>query len=247
MLNLLVMSMLSPQQTLPDICVPDFIYTRYFSTWQEAVCFLNESNKLNSRLEDMIMYNIKVRDEVRRMGIRNFLDEVLSIVGRDRIKQECIQNIISYWTNNPIADYDIQIYTIDTPITLMGHTFESLNSLRDHCEMYASNGYLYKPNAKFYVKKDEQYAPLNNIHVGVLKEHHFKYDSVSFLENYIFRPEPITEELMWQYLQMERKNNFCMVHESIPHELLPILHNFDDLRYMLLATPKPQPKPIDGV
>ena len=44
---------------------------------------------------------------------------------------------------------------------------------------------------------------------------------------------------MWQYLQMERKNHFCMVHESIPHELLPILHNFDDLRYMLLATPKP--------
>ena len=59
MLNLLVMSMLSPQQTLPDICVPDFIYTRYFSTWQEAVCFLNESNELNSKLENMIMYNIK--------------------------------------------------------------------------------------------------------------------------------------------------------------------------------------------
>ena len=54
-------------------------------------------------------------------------------------------------------------------------------------------------------------------------------------QNYIFRTSPIAEEDMKEALKIPLNFNFCMVHEHIPKERLPILYYSGEGEYMLLA------------
>ena len=54
------------------------------------------------------------------------------------------------------------------------------------------------------------------------------------------RNKPITKEQMQQYANMKLESNYCMVHEHIPTEHLPILYYVGDGPYMVLATKKSQ-------
>ena len=49
-------------------------------------------------------------------------------------------------------------------------------------------------------------------------------------------PQPITKEQMQLYANMKQEGNYCMVHEHIPTEHLPILYYVGDGPYMVLAT-----------
>ena len=52
---------------------------------------------------------------------------------------------------------------------------------------------------------------------------------------------PVTQpEQMQQYANIKLESNYCMVHEHIPAENLPILYYVGDGPYMVLATKKSQ-------
>ena len=165
------------------------------------------------------------------------LDEIFAIVPKDKISPLTIRYITKYWTENPIADYDIQMYHIDDDITILGHTFHGLKDVRQHCEMTASLG------SYLFCFPTKEHIPLENIHVGIIDKSYPKFDSYDYsdtrcYENYIFAPKPITKEQMQQYANIKLESNYCMVHEHIPAENLPILYYVGEGPYMVLATPK---------
>jgi hypothetical protein len=131
------------------------------------------------------------------------------------------------------------MYHIDDDITILGHTFHGLQGVRQHCEMTASMGF------QLYCFPTKEHIPLENIHVGIIDKSYPKFDSYDYsdtrcYENYIFAPQPITKEQMQQYANIKQEGNYCMVHEHIPAEHLPILYYVGDGPYMVLATKKSQ-------
>ena len=220
-----------------QVCISNYFETSYFSTWQEAVKVLYRSNRIGYELQRFIQYNVVMRDMLRQKGIEALLDEIFTIVPRRCVDERTIQYIIKYWTENPIADYDIQMYHIDDDITILGHTFHGLNDVRQHCEMTAS------VRSQLHCFPTKEYIPLENIHIGEIYESYPIFDSYDYsdnrcYENYIFASEPIMEELMQQYANIKPESNYCMVHEKIPTELLPVLYYVGDGPYMVLATQK---------
>ena len=226
-------------QMPPLVCISNYFETRYFSTWQEAIKALYLSDRIGAELDRFIQYNIVMRDILRQKGIEGLLDDIFAIVPKDNISPLTIRYITKYWTENPIADYDIQMYHIDDDITILGHTFHGLNGVRQHCEMIASMG------SQLYCFPTKEHIPLENIHVGMIDKSYPKFDSYDYsdtrcYENYIFAPEAMTKEHMQQYANIKVESNFCMVHENIPTEHLPILYYVGDGPYMVLATKKSQ-------
>ncbi len=219
----------------PLVCISNYFQTLYFSTWQEAVKVLYRSNRIGYELQRFIQYNVVMRDILRQKGIEALLDEIFTIVPRRCVDERTIQYIIKYWTENPIADYDIQMYHIDDDITILGHTFHGLNDVRQHCEMTAS------VKSQLHCFPTKEYIPLENIHIGEIYESYPIFDSYDYsdnrcYENYIFASEPIMEELMQQYANIKPESNYCMVHEHIPAKNLPILYYVGEGPYMVLAT-----------
>lgn len=223
----------------PHICISNYFETRYFSTWQEAIKTLYQSDRIAAELDRFIQYNIVMRDMLRQKGIEALLDDIFTVVPKDKIRELTIQYITKYWAEHPIADYDIQMYHIEDDITILGHIFHGLKSVRQHCEMTASMG------SQLYCFPTKEHIPLENIHVGIIDKSYPKFDSYDYsdtrcYENYIFAPQPITKEQMQQYANIKQESNYCMVHEHIPAEHLPILYYVGDGPYMVLATKKLQ-------
>ena len=221
------------------VCISNYFETSYFSTWQEAVKYLYQSNRIGNELNRLIQYNVVMRDILRQKGREGLLAEIFAIVPKDNISALTIRYITQYWTENPIADYDIQMYHIDDDITILGHTFHGLEGVRQHCEMIASMGF------QLYCFPTKEHIPLENIHVGIIDKSYPKFDSYDYsdtrcYENYIFAPKPITKEQMQQYANIKLESNYCMIHEHIPAENLPILYYVGEGPYMVLATKKSQ-------
>ena len=219
------------------VCISNYFETSYFSTWQEALKALYQSDRIGAELDRFIQYNIVMRDILRQKGIEALLEDIFAIVPKDNISALTIRYITKYWTENPIADYDIQMYHIDDDITILGHTFHGLNDVRQHCEMTAS------VRSQLHCFPTKEYIPLENIHIGEIYESYPIFDSYDYsdnrcYENYIFASEPIMEELMQQYANIKPESNYCMTHEKIPTELLPVLYYVGDGPYMVLATKK---------
>ena len=219
------------------VCISNYFETSYFSTWQEALKALYQSDRIGAELDRFIQYNIVMRDILRQKGIEALLEDIFAIVPKDNISALTIRYITKYWTENPIADYDIQMYHIEDDITILGHTFHGLNDVRQHCEMTAS------VRSQLHCFPTKEYIPLENIHIGEIYESYPIFDSYDYsdnrcYENYIFASEPIMEELMQQYANIKPESNYCMTHEKIPTELLPVLYYVGDGPYMVLATKK---------
>ena len=223
----------------PHICISNYFETCYFSKWQEAIKALYQSDRIAAELDRFIQYNIVMRDMLRQKGIEALLDDIFTLVPKDKIRELTIRYITKYWAEHPIADYDIQMYHIEDDITILGHIFHGLKSVRQHCEMTASMG------SQLYCFPTKEHIPLENIHVGIIDKSYPKFDSYDYsdtrcYENYIFAHEPITEQLVQKYTKIGVESNYCMVHENIPTELLPILYYVGDGPYMVLATKKSQ-------
>lgn len=219
------------------VCISNYFETSYFSTWQEALKALYQSDRIGAELDRFIQYNIVMRDILRQKGIEALLEDIFAIVPKDNISALTIRYITKYWTENPIADYDIQMYHIEDDITILGHTFHGLNGVRQHCEMTAS------VRSQLHCFPTKEYIPLKNIHIGEIYESYPIFDSYDYsdnrcYENYIFASKPITQKLMQQYANLKHECNYCMVHEKIPTELLPVLYYVGDGPYMVLATKK---------
>ncbi len=220
-----------------QVYIFDYLTTSSFATWQEAIRFMHEKDKLNNDLNECIAYNVVLRDKLRQYGIEALLEEIFAIIPRNTLTDLTLRYIHRYWQEEPIADYDIQMYSINDAITILGHTFHGLADIRAHREIVGKLG------SRWTDCWPKACEPINDVHIGEWYANYPVFDSSDYsdnrtYENYIFRTHPLTQEHMNEYLQIPHSCNYSMVGEGIPQTLLPILYYPGDGPYMLLATAK---------
>ncbi len=220
------------------ICFPNYEH-RHFGSLQKAYRHFMYVKycDFSYMITDIVQYNICYRNYLREHGmellIAKLLEEAPELSG-DTTSINCLRE---WWNNNNghIAEYNIQCYHIKDEVTISGCTFNGLNDVINHCEMTCREGL---PGMIYCTSQERKRQA--DIHVGEIYEPYPIFDSSDLKDrrtfrNFIFRDSPICETDMRDALAIQHECNFCMVHEYIPNEMLPVLYYRGDGDYMLLA------------
>ncbi len=224
---------------MTKICFPH--YSRgEFNSLNEAFHYLRkrEYGWLWFTLTEIVQYNVPYRDYLRENGIESLIKKVIEEVPELKDEQKALNHLQEWVKKEKLATYDIQCYNIKDQITVMGHTFDGLKDIINHREIVGKE--YYKDFECYIPQKVETYS---NIHIGEIYENYPIFDSDDLsdnrtYQNYIFRKKEITEQDMKNAFTIRHSGNFCMVHEQIPNDLLPILYYGGDGNHMLLASNK---------
>lgn len=222
---------------MSKICFPHYKKGE-FESLQVAYTYLRKENYWSKyNLFDIVRFNVRYRDHFRKHGFLALMAMILEdecLLAKDK---EAIDYLCKCARNWSVANYDIQCYNIKDKITVLGHTFDGLEDIAAHCEIVAkehSIGVTYNVPYEYRVYRD--------IHVGKFYADYPCFDSFDACDNrsyqnFIFRKEQITCEEMRRTLKAVPHNiDFCMVHESIDYNYMPILYYKGEGDYMLLAS-----------
>lgn len=220
--------------SMKGACFPHYRRGKY-SSLQEMI---RNRVRLVFVLTDIVRYNSRFRNYLRNYGIDSLIKELIREV--PELKQEtlALDHLRKWVAANKLADYDVQCYHIKDKVTILGHTFDGLEDIRQHCAMVASEFC-----GKLECWKNRDSTEYSDIHIGRIYESYPVFDFYDLSDdrtysNYIFRSSPITEEDMVNTFRISHGLNFCMVHENIRPECLPILYYSGEGEYMLLALEK---------
>ena len=226
---------------MKKICFPHYLKGE-FASLAEALKFLTKSKDTSFlscyMLCEIVQYNVCYRDHLRQYGIEDLIERLIEEAPLLNENKMLLDYLRDWASTEKLADYDIQCYNIKDRVTILGHTFNGLKDICGHAELFGFDGYnelhCFAPN------EIEQY---DDVHVGQIYENYPVFDISDYsdnrtYQNYIFRTAPITENDMNEAFETFHGFNFCMVHEGIPEEMLPILYYGGDGKYMLLATAK---------
>lgn len=190
---------------------------------------------------EIVQYNVFYRDYLRANGMDALIELIIEEAPELGNERGTLNYLRSWWSQQKrIADYDIQCYHINDSITVLGHHFNGLEDVMTHCMIFGRASFFgidcFKPSVV------DEYS---DIHIGELYENYPKFDSFDSgddraYHNFIFRTNPISEREMKKVFNIPHKSNFCMVHENIPFDCLPVLYYVGDGDYMLLASEKRQ-------
>lgn len=224
---------------MAKICFPHHSQGE-FSSLNEAFRYLRKREYGWSwfTLTEIVKYNIFYRDYLREHGIDSLIKKIIEEVSELSEDKKALNHLREWATKEKVAIYDIQCYNIKDKITVLGHTFDGLEDVIKHRELIG----------KEFMRGFDCFAPQNvnvysDIHIGELYENYPIFDSYDLgddrtYQNYIFRKDKISRQDMETAFAVYHKGNFCMVHEQIPINLLPLLYYNGDGNYMLLATKK---------
>ena len=198
---------------MSEICFPH--HTRGdFDSLQEAYGFLRKTEGCwtSGTLFSIISTNVRYRNHYRDYGFYGLMALLLDeecLIAQDKDTMNFMGQVAKQWR---VSDYDIQCYNVNDQITIMGHTFDGLKDIKSHVGISAQH-------------KD-----------NVLE---CNSDSDCRCQNFIFKNRRITSHDFESLCgNNPRGSNFCMVHEFIPEDFLPILYYWGVGNYMLLATPR---------
>ena len=225
---------------MAKICFPHHCLCGEFSSLNEAFRYLRkkEYGWSDSTLTEIVRYNIFYRDYLREYGI----DALIAMVIEDAPELADDRSALNYlrkWVKkDKLSAYDIQCYNIKDKVTILDHTFEGLEDIIRHREIVGKEFYR---GFECFMSKD--ISTYQDIHIGEIYENYPIFDSYDLgddrtYQNYIFRKQHITEQDMKTAFGIYHNWNFCMVHEQIPFNLLPILYYRGEGDYMLLASNK---------
>lgn len=188
-------------------------------------------------LEDLILYNVCCRDMLREFGVEGLIELFVSEVPEMAENEDVLKMLRRWASKEELAGYDVQCYGINERVTILGRTFDGLEDIKRHVEI--SGCHLDRLSSD----RRQDVDSYDDVHIGKIYEGYPRFDSYDsadnrYYQNFIFRSEPVKDEDMKEAFRMDRLGNFCMVHERIPEELLPILYYRGEGDYMLLATKK---------
>ena len=220
-------------------------YGRYeFSSLKEAVNYVKLlPGGLSVYLDDIVFYNIRFRDCLRENGLDGVIKMLTDEAPAITLDTKAIDSLKEKWTDRMgehIADYDIQCLPKDSLILIGDYLFNGLDEIDAHTEICGNptNRYF-----KWFSREGYIHNP-TGLHVGNIWVSYPRFDSSDDCDcrsynNYLISKQPITESMMDQYWEKIPSNfNYCMVHEHIPEEFLPILYWDGNSRNVLLATAK---------
>lgn len=222
---------------MTKICFP-YYNKGEFESLADALKFLNREILpiLRYTLCKIVQYNICYRNHLRSYGVDDLIIRLIEEAPQLKKETDALNQLREWAADEKLADYDIQCYNIKDKITILGRTFNGLDDIREHIEIYGCEGY-----DGLHCWSPTEVGPYEDVHIGHFYESYPVFDSCDLgddrtYQNYIFRAAPITAADMKEAFRTFHGFNFCMVHETIPEENLPILYYSGDGKYMLLAT-----------
>jgi hypothetical protein len=214
-----------------------------FQTLEEAVNYVQKMpGGLSVYITDIILYNIRFRDCLREQGIGGAIKKLIDEAPVIEEETKVLNNLRRIWTdrmNERIADYDIQCLPKNSRICIEGCWFDGLDDIVAQVEMAGNPCHTFQ---KWYPRKEYKHNT-SGLHIGNLWKSYPTFDSYDACDgrsydNYVFAKKPLNEAVMENYCKISAKYNFCMVHENIPEDLLPILYYGGEGDSVLLATAK---------
>lgn len=224
---------------MAKVCFPH--HTRgEFSSLNEAFRYLRKREYGWSwfTLTEIVKYNVSYRDYLREYGIDSLIKMITDEIPELVDDKKALKHLREWATKEKVAIYDIQCYNIKDKITVLGHTFDGLEDVIKHRELIGKE--FLRGFDCFALHSVNVYS---DIHIGELYENYPIFDSYDLgddrtYQNYIFRKNEITKQDMETAFAVYHKGDFCIVHEQIPENMLPILYYRGEGNYMLLATNK---------
>ena len=223
---------------MEKICIP-FYKRRKFDSLQEAVTYLKKNSySWYIYLQDIVAYTLRYRDYLRENGIDATIQLLIDEVPELKEEAKALDWLREYYTDEEVASYDIRCYDIRDKITVLGHEFKGLKDVIAHSSMAGVNHY---SDVTVYERTPRKRK--NGIAVVELYEHYPVFDSYDMgddrtYQNYFFINGDVSAEDVEKRAKLSDGVNYCMVHEDLPEEMLPVLHYNGDGDYMLLAQKK---------
>ena len=184
----------------------------------------------------IVQYNACYRNYLRRHGVEDLIARLIEETPQLKDDNALLCSLREWAAEEKVTDYDIQCYNVNDKVTILGHTFNGLKDIREHIELYCREGY-----DGLHCWSPTEAASYDDVHIGHFYENYPVFDSYDLADdrtyqNYIFRAVPITADDMKEVFGTFHGLNFCMVHENMPEEMLPVLYYSGDGKYMLLST-----------
>lgn len=188
-------------------------------------------------LKEILMCNVMYRDHLRGYGVEALIDRITGEVPELADETEALDCLREWAAKEKLAPYDIQCHNIKDTVTINGHAYNGLDDVMKHVELVG------KDYSRGFECRVQGFESCRDVHVGLLYENYPIFDRYDLgddrtYQNYIFRRGQITEQDMKAVDSVHHKGNFCMVHEQVPSDMLPILYYRGEGNHMLLATEK---------
>lgn len=187
-------------------------------------------------LINIVQYNIPYRNHLRSYGIDSLVERLYWEAPQLYERPMMIKFLREWAEYEPIADYDIQYLCVDDKVTIFGHTFNGLRDISLSAEVWCCDygeGVDYTQVKTTYIN--------DKVHIADIYKFYPCFDSTDVgdhrsYHNYVFRKHVPTEQDIEQVMRTPHVFDFCMMHERINIDQLPILYYGGSGRYMLLAT-----------
>lgn len=186
----------------------------------EAISTLIRSDNVIT-LGSMIRYNIPLRDAYRDMGAETFTKELVEI-SHNHEDITCFMQ----WFNKRmakeqgLAEYDIQVYNKNIPLTFFRVTIQGLQEIKRcvECTLNAKHGTPYSINPN-----------ISDIHIGKVWERYPTFDIYDCgdkrtFDNYLICDHAITKEELLVVADILGPINGNRITEDIPTDCLPLVY-----------------------
>lgn len=188
-------------------------------------------------LDDMIMYNVCLRDVIRAQGVDSLVGMLMKKASNDRLLHERLEQFRLTHQGLRISSYDVQLLHVNSELKLFGESLCGLSDIDSNVE--AS---LLEESEMDMATNNE---PMNRpIHVGELWKPYpcFDiYDSASenrSYKNYIVRDRAITSDDMERLCRLRPHYNSLRIDEDLPTDMLPMVYYRGEGSFMLVASNK---------
>lgn len=204
------------------------VHSKYEYTLKEALEYMQDHPYF---FEDVILYNVCLRNLLRKMGAQMLIYVLCNIVKPKTELKMAMARFVEKWQDVPIGDFDIQLVSIYEEIDFGFATVLGLEEMKSLVEKY-----IYCKGNDISNKEVQQ----GLVHVGEVWDSYPIFDSEDLgdnrsYQNYIIRNRPISDQEMKALASVENKSNFRKLHEATPPELLPMAYYKGDGGFMLLA------------
>lgn len=215
-----------------------------FRNLQEAIDYVQKMRDgLYVYIVEIVLYNVRFRDCLREKGVEGVIDMLIAEAPIIALDFKGIDHLKKTWyerMKEHVADYDIQCLPKNSRICINGCWFNGLDDIEAQVEISGCPRHTYY---RWFSCKEYR-RNLYGLHIGNIWESYPMFDSSDASDgrsynNYLFSKMPLTETIMEKYCKEIKVNfDFCMVHEDIPSEFLPLLYYNGDSDWILLATEK---------